>query len=53
MTNLDALFAPENKFVVPVKVSLLPEDQLKLHKFLNLHYISVKNEKSKTKFPAI
>ena len=39
MTDLDALFAPENKFVVPVKVSISPADQLKLHKFLNLHYL--------------
>ena len=31
MTNLDTLFAPENKFVVPVKVSISPADQLKLH----------------------
>lgn len=39
MPDLDALFAPENKFVVPVKVSISPADQLKLHKFLNLHYL--------------
>ena len=39
MTDLDALFSPENKFVVPVKVSISPADQLKLHKFLNLHYL--------------
>jgi hypothetical protein len=39
MTDLNALFAPENKFVVPVEVSISPADQLKLHKFLNLHYL--------------
>ena len=39
MPDFDAIFAPENKFVVPVNVSLSPADQLKLHKFLNLHYL--------------
>ena len=39
MTNFDALFAPENKFVVPVKVSLSGTDQYKLHRFINLHYL--------------
>ena len=39
MTDFDALFAPENKFVVPVKVSLSGTDQYKLHRFINLHYL--------------
>lgn len=39
MTNLDELFAPENEFIVPVTVALSNADQLKLRKFINLHYL--------------
>ena len=39
MTNLDDVFKPENKFVVPVTVELSSYDQLKLRKFINLHYL--------------
>jgi hypothetical protein len=39
MTDLDELFGPENKFVVPVEVLLSNADQVKLRKFLNLHYL--------------
>lgn len=39
MTDLDDLFKPENKFIVPVTVQLSATDQLKLRKFINLHYL--------------
>ena len=39
MTDLDDLFKPENKFIVPVTVELSSYDQVKLRKFINLHYL--------------
>jgi len=39
MTDLDDFFKPENKFVVPVIVLLSNADQVKLRKFINLHYL--------------
>ena len=39
MTDLDDLFKPENKFVIPVSVQLSATDQVKLRKFINLHYL--------------
>lgn len=39
MTDLDDLFKPENKFTVPVSIHLSPTDELKLQKFINLHYL--------------
>ena len=39
MTDLDDFFKPENKFVVPVSVELSATDQVKLRKFINLHYL--------------
>lgn len=39
MTNLDDFFKPENKFVVPMSVRLSATDQIKLRKFINLHYL--------------
>ena len=39
MTDLDDLFKPENKFIVPVTIHLSPTDELKLQKFINLHYL--------------
>ena len=39
MTDLDDLLKPENKFVVPVTVELSSYDQVKLRKFINLHYL--------------
>jgi len=39
MTDLDNLFKPENKFIVPVTVELSSYDQVKLRKFINLHYL--------------
>lgn len=43
MTDLDDLFSPENKFVVPVTIHLSKEDELKLQKFINLHYLGDEN----------
>ena len=39
MTDFHDFFVPENKFVVPVEVLLSNADQVKLRKFLNLHYL--------------
>ena len=39
MIDLDDFFKPENKFVVPVSVQLSATDQVKLRKFINLHYL--------------
>ena len=39
MTDLDDLLKPENKFIVPVTVELSSYDQVKLRKFINLHYL--------------
>ena len=39
MTDLDKMFEPTNKFVVPVSVQLSATDQVKLRKFINLHYL--------------
>lgn len=39
MTDLEDLLKPENKFVVPVTVELSSYDQVKLRKFINLHYL--------------
>jgi hypothetical protein len=39
MIDLDDLFKPENKFIVPVTVHLSPADEVKLRKFINLHYL--------------
>ena len=36
---MDDDFKPENKFVVPVSVQLSATDQVKLRKFINLHYL--------------
>lgn len=57
MTDLDDLFKPENKFTVPVSIHLSPTDELKLQKFLNLHYIGdvdaneLVNGKFRPKYP--
>lgn len=39
MIDYDKMFEPTNKFVVPVTVSLSDADQVKLRKFINLHYL--------------
>ena len=39
MTNLDELFGPENKFVVPANILLSKDDEVRLRKFINLHYL--------------
>ena len=39
MTDLDEMFTPENKFVVPVSFHLSSEDEVRLRKFINLHYL--------------
>ncbi len=39
MIDLDDLLKPENKFIVPVTVELSSYDQVKLRKFINLHYL--------------
>ena len=39
MTDLDEMFEPSNKFVVSLKVNPLVEDEVKLRKYLNLHYL--------------
>ncbi len=39
MTDYDKMFEPTNKFVVPVTVELSSYDQVKLRKFINLHYL--------------
>ena len=39
MNDFDDFFKPENKFVVPVSFQLLPEDEIRLRKFINLHYL--------------
>lgn len=39
MTDYYDFFVPENKFVVPVTVLLSNADQVKLRKFINLHYL--------------
>ncbi|CAF34092.1 Hypothetical-Protein / belonging to T4-LIKE GC: 773 [Synechococcus phage S-PM2] len=39
MTDLDELFGPENKFIVPVTIHLSTDDELRLRKFVNLHYL--------------
>jgi hypothetical protein len=39
MNDLDDFFKPENKFVVPVSFHLSPEDEIRLRKFINLHYL--------------
>jgi len=39
MVNLDKFFEPENKFVVPVSFHLSAADEVRLRKFINLHYL--------------
>jgi len=39
MTDLDELFGPENKFVVPVTIHLSTDDEVRLRKFINLHFL--------------
>ena len=39
MTNLDEMFEPSNKFVVSLDVIPSPDDEIKLLKYLNLHYL--------------
>ena len=39
MTDLDELFGPENKFIVPVNILLSKDDEVRLRKFINLHYL--------------
>ena len=39
MTDLDELFGPENKFIVPVNIILSKDDEVRLRKFINLHYL--------------
>ena len=39
MIDLDDLLQPQNKFIVPVTVNLSSYDQVKLRKFINLHYL--------------
>jgi len=39
MTDYYDFFVPENKFIVPVTVLLSNADQVKLRKFINLHYL--------------
>lgn len=39
MTDLNEMFTPENKFVVPVSFHLSSEDEVRLRKFINLHYL--------------
>ena len=39
MTDLDDSFKPENKFIVPITIHISPADELKLLKFINLHYL--------------
>ncbi len=39
MTDYDKMFEPTNKFVVPVSFHLSPEDEIRLRKFINLHYL--------------
>lgn len=39
MIDFDEMFGPENKFVVPVTVRLSKDDEVKLRKFINLHYL--------------
>jgi hypothetical protein len=39
MTNLDEMFEPSNKFVVSLDVIPSPGDEIKLLKYLNLHYL--------------
>lgn len=57
MTDLDDLFKPENKFIVPVTIHLSPTDELKLQKFINLHYLGdvdaneLVNGKFRPKYP--
>jgi len=39
MTDLDELFGPEYKFVVPVTIHLSTDDEVRLRKFINLHFL--------------
>ena len=39
MTDLDEMFTPENKFVVPVTIHLSTDDEVRLRKFINLHFL--------------
>ena len=39
MTDLDEMFEPSNKFVVSLKVNPSAQDEVKLRKYLNLHYL--------------
>lgn len=39
MTDLDELFGPENKFIVPARCRLSTDDELRLRKFINLHFL--------------
>jgi hypothetical protein len=39
MTDLENLFSPQNKFVVPVTIHLSSENKLKLLKFINYHHL--------------
>jgi hypothetical protein len=39
MTNLDEMFEPSNKFVVSLDVIPSSDDEIKLLKYLNLHYL--------------
>ena len=39
MIDFDEMFGPENKFVVPVTIRLPKDDEVRLRKFINLHYL--------------
>ena len=39
MSDLDNLFSPCNKFVIPVTIHLTPDNKIKLLRYLNLHYL--------------
>lgn len=39
MIDYDKMFGPTNKFVVPVSFHLSPENEVRLRKFINLHYL--------------
>jgi hypothetical protein len=39
MTDFDEMFEPSNKFVVTLWALPLEEDEVKLRKYLNLHYL--------------
>ena len=57
MIDLDEMFKPSNKFVVSLNVVPSKEDELKLQKYLNLHYLGDEDANSlvdgeyQTKYP--